>query len=70
MQIVNFILSGDLEQKVREELSKIAYYDEDERRRELATGIINIWSNSSDPKEIAEEIIRAKGIIRAIFDDD
>ena len=73
MQIVNFILPEELEQKVREELAKIAtdgLHERDLRKQKLAIGMIHLSPHSSDPKEIAEEIIRTKEIIQAIFDDD
>lgn len=73
MQIVNFILPEELEQKVREELARIAtngLHDGDLRKQKLAIGMIHLSPHSNDPKEIAKEIIRAKEIIQAIFEDD
>jgi len=73
MQIVNFILPDTLEQKVRDELAKIAtdgLQEGDLRKQKLAFGTIYLSPHSNDPRKVAEEIIRVKEIIQAVFEDE
>ena len=73
MQIVNFILPDALEQKVRDELAKIAtdgLREGDLRKQKLAIGMICLSPHSTDPRKVAEEIIRVKEIIQAVFEDE
>ena len=66
--LADFYIPEDLEKKVRREMYEI-YRESFRERKESSGSAFTFQPHSSDPKEIAQEIIRVKEIIKAIFND-
>ena len=64
LRLANFIIPEEIETEVKIELVKLGLKEKE------APGIINIYPKTTNPEEIAKEIIQIKKIIKILFGED
>lgn len=64
LRLANFIIPEEIETEVRIELVKLGLKEKE------ALGIINLYPKTTNPEEIAKEIIQIKKIIKILFGED
>lgn len=64
LRLANFIIPEEIETEVRIELAKLGLKEKE------ALGIINLYPKTTNPEEIAKEIIQIKKIIKILFGED
>ncbi len=64
LRLANFIIPEEIETEVRIELVKLGLKEKE------ALGIINLYPKTTNPEEIAKEIIQIRKIIKLLFGED
>lgn len=62
--LANFIIPEEIETEVRVELVKLGLNEKE------ALGIINLYPKTTNPEEIAKEVVEIKKIIKILFGEN